>query len=68
MIKGFVKSNVGLGFVSEICIDKNDNDIAYKNLNKFFPPMQYQLITKNGRKLNDLTQDFIKILTTTSNQ
>jgi len=48
MLKGFVRENNFVAIVSEMCLDKNDSDLAIKNLAKFFPKMSYFVATKSG--------------------
>lgn len=62
IIKQFVKAKIGLGFVSNLYLTKADTDLAHHDLSKFFPVLDYKLITKNGRNLNSQTREFIKII------
>ncbi|EFK95012.1 transcriptional regulator, LysR family [sediment metagenome] len=62
MVKNFVKAEIGLGFVSELCVDKDDKDLIYKKINKYFPVTEYKLVMKNGKKPSILAESFVKIL------
>jgi DNA-binding transcriptional LysR family regulator len=62
MIQNFVKAGIGLGFVSELCIDENDKDLVYRKINKYFPAVEYKLITKNGKKPSVLAESLMRIL------
>lgn len=62
MISNFVKAEIGLGLISELCVDKDDKDLVYKKINKYFPVTEYRLIMKNGKKPSILAENFIKIL------
>lgn len=61
IIKQFVKSKIGLGFVSNLYFTNEDTDLVYRDLSKFFPVFEYKLITKNGGNLNDQLRSFIKV-------
>jgi DNA-binding transcriptional LysR family regulator len=62
IIKHFVKSSIGVGFVSEICIDKNDSNLIYKNLNHIFPQMEYSITSKKGKIHSRIISDFIDFM------
>jgi DNA-binding transcriptional LysR family regulator len=62
MINSLVKAEVGLGLISELCVDKSDKDLVYKKINKYFPVTEYRLIMKNGKKPSILVESFMKIL------
>ncbi|MFT6386428.1 MAG: DNA-binding transcriptional LysR family regulator, partial [Rickettsiales bacterium] len=62
MIKSFVKEGIGLGFVSELYITKNDGDLVCKKLNKYFPTLDYKLVMKNGKYLTKEAQEFVNIM------
>lgn len=62
MVKSFVREGIGLGFISKLYLTKNDSDLVYKRLGKYFPKAEYKLIAKNGRHLTAETKEFIKIL------
>ncbi len=62
IVKNFVKAEIGLGFISELCVDRSDKDLVYKKINKYFPVTEYRLIMKNGKKPSALAESFIKIL------
>ncbi len=62
MINSLVKAEVGLGLISELCVDKGDKDLVYKKINKYFPVTEYRLIMKNGKKPSILVESFMKIL------
>lgn len=62
MVKQFVKTGIGLGFVSELYLTKDDKDLICKDLSKYFPVMEYKIITKNGKRLDFLAENFINIL------
>lgn len=62
MIKHYVKAGVGLGFISTICIDEDDKNLVYKKLNKYFPPMDYQIVLKKGKHQSHLVCDFINVI------
>ncbi|MCE3254510.1 MAG: LysR family transcriptional regulator [Rickettsiaceae bacterium] len=64
MVKNFVKARIGLGFISEIYLNKGDKDLVTRKLNPYFPAMEYKLAIKRGRHLNKLSEEFIKILET----
>ncbi len=49
MLKHFVKQNDFIAVVSEICLDKNDDDLIQKNLSSFFPQMCYSIAFKKGK-------------------
>ena len=61
ILKHYVKNDIGVGFVSTICIDEKD-DLVYKNLNQYFPKMNYQIIVKKGKILDEKVKDFIRII------
>lgn len=61
IIKSFVKAGIGLGFVSSLAIDKND-DLVVKKLNDFFPTMDYQIAVRKGHFLYDELADFISLI------
>lgn len=62
IIKHFVKSGVGVGFVSNICIQSGDNDIAYRKLNHLFPKMEYNITSKKGKVHLDIVSQLITFL------
>lgn len=62
MIKSFVRGGIGLGFVSELYITKNDSDLVCKKLNKYFPILEYKLVMKNGKYQTRETQEFVNIM------
>ena len=59
MLKKFVKTNNFAAVVSTICLDKNDSDLVAKNLSKFFPKMNYSIMSKNGQITKPIVKDFI---------
>jgi DNA-binding transcriptional LysR family regulator len=61
MIKNFVREGIGLGFISKLYLTKNDDDLVYKKLDKYFPKAEYSLIAKNGKHLSKEAQEFIDI-------
>lgn len=67
IVKNYVRKGIGIGFVSEICIDERDKSIKSYNLRDFFPAMDYEIITKNGRMLDSVIVDFVNILNSTYN-
>jgi DNA-binding transcriptional LysR family regulator len=62
MVKSFVREGIGLGFVSELYVTKDDSDLVCKKLSNYFPTLEYKLVMKNGKHLTKETQDFINIL------
>lgn len=62
ILKHFVKQNDFIAVVTSICLDKNDNDLAVKNLSQFFPRITYSVATKKGKALSSVTKDLIKII------
>jgi len=56
MLKHFVKDNPVVAVVSQICLDKNDNDLVVKNLSNFFPKMDYTVAVKKGVILKPTTE------------
>ncbi len=62
IIKHFVKSDIGLGFVSTICIDPGDKEVTYRKLNKFFPQMEYSIASKKGKIHSDLSKKLIEFI------
>ncbi len=59
MLKNFVKENDCVAIVSMICLKKRDPELVMKNLSKFFPPMNYSIVTKNGQSLRPVVQELI---------
>ena len=59
MLKHFVKQNDFVAIVSELCLDKNDDDLVVKNLANFFPKMSYSILHKKGELLKPLVTSFI---------
>lgn len=64
MLKHFVKRNDFLAVVSEICLDKNDDDLVKKNLVKLFPKMNYSIMHRSGEILKPIIKDFISTIET----
>ncbi|MBL6664891.1 MAG: LysR family transcriptional regulator [Rickettsiales bacterium] len=62
IIKSYVRKGIGLGFVSQICVDERDDSLRYYNLREFFPAMNYKIIVKHGRKLDQVIVDFINMI------
>ncbi len=62
IIKHYVKAGIGVGFVSEICMDNNEDELVYKKLNKYFPVMDYHIAIKKGKRFNEGLADFVKII------
>jgi LysR family cys regulon transcriptional activator len=63
MVKHYVKAGIGVGFVSTVCLEENDKDLAYRKLNQFFPTaMDYQIIIKKGKYFNKILSEFVKIM------
>jgi DNA-binding transcriptional LysR family regulator len=62
IIKQFVKAKIGLGFISSLYLTNEDAGLVYRDLSKFFPIMEYKLITKNGGNLSKQAREFIKIM------
>lgn len=62
MLKSFVKENNFVAIISEICLDKNDDDLVVKNLGKFFPAMHYRITMKNGKSLKPVAQNMIQAI------
>jgi DNA-binding transcriptional LysR family regulator len=62
MINNLVRAEIGLGLVSELCINKDDKDLVYKKINKYFPVTEYKLVMKNGKKPSVLAENFVRIL------
>jgi DNA-binding transcriptional LysR family regulator len=62
MLKHFAKENNFAAIVSTICINKNDSDLATKNLIKFFPEMTYRIAVRSGQILKPIVEDFIKFI------
>lgn len=56
MLKHFVKANEVAAVVSQICLDKNDNDLVVKNLGNFFPNMVYTAAVKKGSTLKPASE------------
>ena len=62
MIKNFVKAEIGLGIISELCVKKDEKNLIIKNLNNYFPKIEYKLVIKNGKHLNFASEEFVKVL------
>lgn len=62
IIKNYVKNDIGLGFVSTICVNQSDTDLASFKLNKYFPTMDYSITTKKGKIFSNAVSDFIDII------
>lgn len=62
ILKHFVKKNNFVAIVSTVCLDKNDDDLAIKNLAKFFPKMGYSIMHKNGELLKPIVKNFISAI------
>lgn len=62
IIKNYVRRGIGLGFVSELCVDERDDSIRHYNIREFFPAMNYKIIVKNGKILDPLVIDFINMI------
>ncbi len=59
MLKHFVRENIGIAMVSELCIDKADKTIVARSMHRFFPKMTYSISVKRDRHLPDIVKDFI---------
>ncbi len=59
IIRSFVKAGIGLGFVSTLFIDENDQDLTYKDLSRFFPSMDYSVMIKKGKSQSDAVKNFV---------
>ena len=62
IIKSYVRKGIGLGFVSQLCIDEKDDTLRTYNLREFFPAMDYKIVVKNGKKLDHVIVDFINMI------
>jgi DNA-binding transcriptional LysR family regulator len=62
MVKSFVRAGIGLGFISELYLTKDDTDLAYRKFNQYFPTLEYKFVMKNGKHVKKEIQDFIDVL------
>jgi LysR family cys regulon transcriptional activator len=62
MLKHFVKKNDFVAIVSELCLDKGDDDLIVKNLADFFPKMSYSILHKKGELLKPIVDNFIEAI------
>jgi DNA-binding transcriptional LysR family regulator len=62
MLKHFVQNKIGIALISTICYNPiEDKNIVGKKLSKFFPGMEYCIVTKKNAFINDIVKDFISL-------
>jgi len=60
ILKKLVKSDIGVAIISDICLDKNENELVGRKLTKYFPSMKYGIMIKKGSNLSYEATNFIK--------
>jgi len=63
ILKKFVKADIGISIVSDICLE-GERDLVGNVLTDYFPGIIYGILIKKGKKFYGLTQHFIQMLTT----
>ena len=63
ILKKFVKAQVGIAVVSNICLeDEADSDLVGRDLSAYFPSLTYGVMLKKGKIVPPLLQKFIDFL------
>lgn len=62
IVKNYVRMGIGVGFVSEICVNKKDKTLFNYNLRDYFPAMDYNVLLKNGKIQDKVVLDLVKTI------
>jgi len=63
VVKKYVGLGMGISIMTKICITEADHEnFAIVNLDEFFPPRKYGIVSRAGRTLSAPAQKFIEIL------
>lgn len=63
MLKKYVKADVGIAIVSNICMqDESDKDLVARDLSEYFPGLTYGIIVKKNKIPHPLLKEFMKML------
>lgn len=62
IIKHLLKENLGITLLSRICLREDDTTLVAKSMRKFFPDVDYCIMTKKGRNIIPAVRDFIEVL------
>ncbi len=63
VVKKYVSIGLGISIVTQICItDEDRENFSIVNLDEFFPPRKYGIVSRAGKTLSAPAQKFIEIL------
>jgi len=63
ILKKFIKENIGIAILSDICLEgEKDKNLVSKSLTDFFPKILYGILVKKGKTHYGLLNDFIEML------
>lgn len=63
ILKRFVEADIGVAIISNIILEGDSkNNLVGRSLAKYFPEINYGILIKRGKILNNSTQDFIDFM------
>jgi DNA-binding transcriptional LysR family regulator len=61
ILKKFVRANLGVAIISNICIEPHEDILVGRKLPQYFPPMPYGLVYKKGKEQIRNINQFIQV-------